>query len=116
LTLRIGNLLDESYAAINQVSSQAPIVLTGKTGKQLYWQMFTSLYGSYVFNDITLNGNIFSDSHSIGMVNEQAVFSVGLYVLYHHWAIAFSVHRGTEQFEGQEGVSKYGSLTFSYHY
>jgi lipid A 3-O-deacylase len=116
LTLRIGNLLDETYASINPINSQPTSVLTSKVGKQFYWQLFTSVYGSYVFNDITLNGNTFSDSHSIEMINEQALISAGLYVMYHQWGMAFSTHSGTEQFEGQQGVSKYGSITISYQY
>lgn len=115
LTFRLGNLLDESYASINPNNSQVVSVLNGKTGKQFYWQIFTSIYASYVFNDIALDGNTFSDSHSVDLIHEQALISAGVYLMYDKWGLAFSTHRGTEEFEGQDGVSKYGSITISYH-
>jgi lipid A 3-O-deacylase len=82
----------------------------------VYWQVFASAYASYVFNDISLDGNTFSDSHSIEKVNEQGLLSVGVFMMYNSWGVAFATQRGNEQFEGQESTSKYGSVTISYHH
>ena len=116
LTFRVGNLLDESYAGINPINSRSLNLLTTKTGKKLYWQVFASVYANYIFNDITLDGNTFSDSHSVELINGQASVSGGLYLMYDKWGMAFATNRGTEEFKGQLGISKYGSITISYHY
>ncbi len=116
LTFRVGNLLDETYAAINPFNSQAVSVLTRKTTNQFYWQLFTSVYAGYVFNDITLDGNTFTNSHSVEMIHDQALISAGMFVMYQHWAATFSTHRATKQFDGQINDSKYGSITVSYYY
>lgn len=115
LTLRIGNMLDQTYESINPSSSG---VMSGMptSNNKFYWQVFSAAYASYVFNDISLNGNTFSDSHSVALVNEQLLVSIGTSVLYNNWGFVFSIHRGNKQFEGQKNVSKYGSLTISYHH
>ncbi|PKG39682.1 lipid A deacylase LpxR family protein [Psychromonas sp. Urea-02u-13] len=115
LTFRIGNLLDGSYAFINPVNSQSANVLSSK-GEGFYWQAFASAYASYVFNDISLDGNTFSDSHSIEKVNEQGLLSLGVFLMYNSWGVAFATQRGNEQFVGQDSTSKYGSVTISYHH
>ena len=116
LTIRLGNMLDQTYANINPKTSGAPSGVGGAATDKFYWQLYTSLYASYLFNDLTLNGNTFSDSHSVELVNEQILFSLGASILYNNWGMAFSIHRGNYQFEGQQNVSNYGSLTISYHY
>ncbi len=115
LTFRVGNLLEQTYAAITPVSSRTSTPLTNTIKNQFYWQLFASVYASYVFNDISLNGNTFSDSHSVDMKHEQALASVGFSVMYNNWTFVFSTHRGNEQFEDQKNISKYGSLTIGYH-
>ena len=115
LTFRIGNLLDSSYAFINPVNSQSANVLSTK-GEGVYWQLFASAYVSYAFNDISLDGNTFSSSHSVEKVNAQGLVSGGLLLVYHGWGIAFATQRGSKEFKGQKSINKYGSITISYHY
>lgn len=116
LTIRLGNMLEQTYSSINPNSSGILTSITNRSKGRFYWQLFTSAYASYVFNDITLNGNTFSDSHSVDLVNEQILVSFGASALYNNWGAVFSIHRGNEQFEGQDNVSKFGSITISYHY
>lgn len=116
ISLRYGHLLQETYASINPTSSaDMSAVRAGNKGK-LYWQTFATLYASYVFNDITFDGNTFKDSHSVPLINEQVILTVGAGVLYNNWGMVFSIHRGNDQFEGQKTISKYGSMTISYRH
>lgn len=114
--VRIGNMLDQTYESINPSTSAFMSGISMDSGDKFYWQLFTVAYGSYVFNDISLTGNTFSDSHSVKLVNEQLMVSIGAAAVYQQWGFVFSVHRGNKQFEGQANISKYGSLTISYHY
>lgn len=116
LSMRIGNMLNQTYESINPVSSSIMSGMSVNDNDKFYWQVFSSAYASYLFNDISLNGNTFSNSHSVDIIHEQLTVSIGTAFLYNHWGFVFSVHRGNKQFEGQKNVSKYGSLTISYHY
>lgn len=116
LTMRFGNILDKTYATINPNSNNAMSGIKSTTNDKVYWQLFNTIYASYMFNDITLTGNTFTDSHSVDMIHEQIRFSFGSSILYHNWGATFSINRGNDQFKGQQTVSKYGSVTISYHY
>ena len=116
LSMRLGNMLEQSYASINPNSSNSLIAINGLAKQQFYWQLFTGFYASYVFNDITLNGNTFTDSHSVELINEQLMVSIGASAVYNNWGVVFSLQRGNDQFEGQKTISKHGSLSISYHY
>ncbi len=116
LTLRFGNMLDQSYAMISPNSSNSITGLNASVTDKFDWQIFTTVYASYLFNDITLTGNTFSDSHSVELEHEQFMISIGTAIIYNNWGVTFSVHHSNDQFVGQKSASKYGSLTLSYHY
>jgi len=116
IAFRLGNMLDQTYASINPDSGTTMSGMTVRSMEKWYWQVFTTVYASYVFNDITLDGNTFSDSYSVDLINEQAVITLGTSAIYNNWGVAFTVHCSTDQFEEQAVISKYGSLTFSYRH
>jgi len=116
LAFRLGNMLDQTYASINPDSGTTMSGVTVSSTDKWYWQVFTTVYASYVFNDITLDGNTFTESYSVDLINEQAVVTLGTAAVYNSWGVAFTVHCGTDQFEEQQVISKYGSLTLSYRY
>jgi len=113
---RFGNMLDQTYASINPDSGTSMSGMTVRSTDKWYWQVFSTVYASYVFNDITLDGNTFSDSHSMELIHAQGVATVGTAAVYNNWGLALTIHCSTDQFEDQEAISKYGSLTLSYRY
>lgn len=116
LTLRIGNMLDQSYESINPMRSASLSGVSGLAKNKFYWQAFSAIYASYLFNDITLNGNTFKDSHSVQFIHERLLVSFGISALYNRWGAVFSIQRANKEFEGQKNISKFGSLTISYYY
>jgi len=114
LTMRYGNMLDHTYAGISPTTSASIPPVMAISENKLYWQVFANAYASYVFNDITLDGNTFTDSYSVDAINEQGMVSFGASGVYNNWAFVFSMQRGTDLFEGQKTTSKYGSFTLSY--
>ena len=76
LAFRIGNQLDQSFAYINPVLARGVNTLAGTPSNAFNWQVVASFYGSYVFNDITIDGNTFKDSHSVDLINEQGIASL----------------------------------------
>lgn len=114
VVMRIGNMLDESYGSITPHTSRSNLPLTIVPDYKFYWQLFTSIYATYVFNDVAMNGNTFKDSHSVKLINEQIFVSGGIAALYHNWGVVFSFQHGTKEFEGQQNAGEYGSITISY--
>lgn len=115
LVLRIGNQLDQSYAYINPIPARGVNTLAGSPSDGLNWQIVASAFGRYVFNDITINGNTFKDSHSVDLVNEQGVVSLAFAVSWEKWGFIFSSQRGGDIFEGQTSPTNFGAVSLTYH-
>jgi hypothetical protein len=77
---------------------------------------FIATSGRWVLHDITLDGNTFSDSHSVNKEPLVGSASVGVAILVSRWKLSFSRILITDQFEGQLDNSGYGSVSLSYTY
>ena len=75
-----------------------------------------ALAGKAVARNIFLDGNSFSESHSIEKEHLVGYTSVGLSVRYHHYALDYILTDFTKQFTAEKSDHKYGSLLFSYVY
>lgn len=115
LVFRVGNKLDQSYAYINPIPARGVNTLAGSPSDGLNWQLVASAYGSYVFNDITIDGNTFKDSHYVDLVNEQGVVSLALAVSWENWGFIFSSQQGGDIFEGQTSPTSFGAVSITYH-
>jgi hypothetical protein len=72
--------------------------------------------GRYVFNDITLDGNTFRDSPSVPLKHRLALGSAGIAVNRGRWGATLSYQLGTDQYEGQEIVNRFGSLAVTHFF
>jgi len=115
LAFRIGNQLEQSFAYIKPAPARGVNTLIGTPSNELSWQLVASVYGRYVFNDITIEGNTFKDSHSVELINDQGVVSLALAMGWKNWGFVFSTQRGSDVFEGQQSVSDFGGLSITYH-
>lgn len=66
-----------------------------------------------VFNDITLNGNTFKNSHSVDMRHAVADLGYGLALTHGPWKFAFARYHRTREFQGQKQLPVFGSFTIS---
>lgn len=83
----------------------------GFRGFSLY--LFVSVDGRAVLRDIFLDGNTFTDSHSVDKKHFVADLSAGISIIYHRFKLSYAQVYRTEEFEGQNGGHTFGSLTFS---
>mgnify|MGYP000430438810 FL=1 len=67
-----------------------------------------------VGRNIFLDGNTFTDSHSVDKKRAVADITVGLSTTYKRWNISYSHVYRTKEFNGQQRAQKYGSLSVSY--
>ncbi|WP_194945113.1 lipid A deacylase LpxR family protein [Shewanella sp. TC10] len=116
VTLRIGNILTGSYAFVSQAASRSNSGYMVKPAEELSWQFFVTLYGRYVFNDISLDGNTFTDSHSVQLTNEQATLNMGFMLTWQNWGLSFSAIRGTEQYHNQPSTANFAGASIIYRY
>ncbi|HKL26974.1 MAG TPA: lipid A deacylase LpxR family protein [Desulfuromonadales bacterium] len=78
--------------------------------------LFAAINGKYVLHDIFMDGNTFTDSHSVDKKPLVADLAVGLSISYGNWMLTYANVTRTPEFEGQEEGHTFGSLTFSFFY
>jgi lipid A 3-O-deacylase len=78
--------------------------------------LFLGLDASAVARDIFLDGNTFTDSHSVHKKPFVYRYFGGLGVLIHHVKITAASVWASKNFYTQKRIEKYGSLTVSYSY
>lgn len=111
---RIGRNLSDTWATASPDPSKMAHALPGK--QRVSWQVFMNVYGSYVANDITIDGNTFEDSHSVSLEHGQAIGALGFAFAYDNWGMLFAYQIGTDRFEEQDYDTKFGTLSMSYRF
>lgn len=78
--------------------------------------MFAGLEGRAVLYNIFLDGNAFTDSHSVDKEPFVGDLQAGLVVQWNRFRITYTQIFRTKEFEGQDSGDIFGSLSFSYHF
>jgi hypothetical protein len=65
---------------------------------------------------ITIDGNTFTDSHSVPLEHWQAQVAAGAVFNRDRWAVLLSAVLETDDYEGAEGLTHFGSLSVAYRY
>lgn len=112
LTLRVGSRLASTWSGVSLVPART--INSFASDRLSSWQFYVSVTGRYVANDITLDGNTFEDSHSVPLKHGQGLASAGLAFNRGHWATSLSYQIGTDQYEGQNNETRFGSLAITY--
>lgn len=77
------------------------------------WYVFAGADGRAVARNIFLDGNTFSNSHSVDKNHFVGDLTGGLAFTLGHYRLAYSLNYRTEEFENQDDDSVFGSLTLS---
>lgn len=85
--------------------------MTSTTGWQ--WYLFANVEGYYVAHNLTLDGNVFSNSHSVDSKEWVGEASAGLALAWDQWQVTYAAVERTREFDGQEKQDKYGAVTLS---
>lgn len=78
--------------------------------------LFAAVNGKYVLRDIFLDGNTFTDSHSVEKEDFVADLATGLTVSYGKLMLTYTQVSRSREFVGQEKAHDFGSLTLSFFY
>ena len=78
--------------------------------------LFGAVNGKYVLRDIFLDGNTFTDSHSIDKEPLVADYAIGATLSYRNLLMTYTNVTRTREFEEQEEDHNFGSLTLSWFF
>ena len=78
--------------------------------------LFGSVDGRAVARDIFLDGNTFTDSHSVDRKNFVADISAGMSLIFNQFKLSYAQVMRTKEFRGQEKEHWFGSVSLSFSY
>ena len=84
--------------------------------KGFFWYVFGGFQGRAVLRNIFLDGNTFSDSHSVEKEPFVGDLQAGLVVQWDSFRISYTQVVRSKEFEGQDLSDVFGSLSLSYHF
>ncbi len=77
------------------------------------WQIFAGIDGRAVAHDIFLDGNSFSDSHSVDKEYFVGDASAGFSLIYDDYRLSYTINARSKEFKRQEHESIFGSITLT---
>lgn len=86
-------------------------MMVNKAGWQ--WYLFADVEGYYMAHNLTLDGNVFSNSHSVSRKEWVAEASAGLALAWNDWQVTYAAVQRTREFDGQDKQDKYGAITLT---
>ncbi len=81
--------------------------------KPVSWYAYAGVEGRALAVNIFLDGNTFTDSHSVDKKYFVGDFHAGFVLVIYHVRVAFSQVFRSSEFNGQKELSEFGSLNFS---
>ena len=113
VSARLGSGLDRSFPTASFLAGRQVNPLAGVTGG---WYVYAGVQARFVANDIGINGNTFTESHSVPLEHWQAAATGGVAFGFKSWAIHFSVLAATDRYVGQPQNTRFGLLSVTYNY
>lgn len=113
VTARWGTLLQKSYSSAPVFSTQQ---FNSLKPNPFGWYLFANLTGSYVFNDVFMDGNTFKDSQRVDLIHEQVALSFGVMANIDNWNLIYSNVILSDQYKEQLELSRFGAITISYQF
>lgn len=111
-SVRIGHGLASSFPMAWLIPGRTLPSLAGSQPGD--WNLFATLYANYVFNDITIEGNTFKDSHGVHLVNTQAQYVLGGSYRFSNWTFSGAIKENTHEFDESGESTMFGSFSFSF--
>lgn len=112
VTCKFGYNVPKNYGIVRLEPVPAKLDIFNYDSKYIYG--FISLEGKAVARNATLDGNMFSDSHSVEKENFVGDFIFGFASLYRNFEISIYSNLRTKEFEGQHKKPRFSGLTVAY--
>jgi hypothetical protein len=115
LVVRLGPTLDEDFGP-PRIRPSLPGGSSFHPRKGFSWYLFAGLQGRAVLQNIFLDGNTFSDSHSVEKKVLVGDLQAGINVQYNRFRASYTQIFRTKEFDAQDKGDIFGSLSLSYHF
>ena len=115
-TVRLGQGLHVDYGPPHIRPSLSGLDAVEPTGGRFAWYLFAGAEGRAVFHNIFLDGNTFSDSHSVDRNVFVGDLLGGAALVYDKYRLAFTQIYRTREFETQKSADIFGALSLSVHF
>ena len=113
LEVRCGLNLPRSFG-VSLIRPAGSTLFTPRRKPSLY--LFGAVDGRYVVRDIFLDGNTFTDSHSIDKKDWVADLAAGVTLGYGNLMLTYTHVTRTKEYEAQDGSHNFGSMILSFFY
>ena len=113
---RFGRGLDVDYGPPLINSNLSGVSFIDRVPEKYAWYVFGGAGGRFVARDIFLDGNTFSDSHSVDKKLFVGDAQAGAAVVVHGVRISFTHVWLTREFSGQSEANRYGSASVSFRF
>lgn len=114
-TIRLGNNLEDDFGP--------PRIRPSLPGGEYFnkencfnWYLFAGMEGRAVARNIFLDGNTFSESHSVDKRTWVGDLQAGLAVQIYRFRITYTQIFRTSEYSGQNSADEFGSLSLSYQF
>ncbi|MBN1106560.1 MAG: lipid A deacylase LpxR family protein [Deltaproteobacteria bacterium] len=114
-TVRLGSNLDDDFGP-PRIRPSLPGSGFFQPGNGLSWYLFAGVEGRAVLRNIFLDGNTFRDSHSVDKKPLVGDLQAGLVFQWNRFRFSYTQILRTKEFDGQDRLDIFGSLTLSYHF
>ena len=114
-TVRLGSGLVEDFGP-PRIRPSLPGSGYFHPGGGFNWYLFAGVEGRAVLRNIFLDGNTFSDSHSVDKKLFVGDLQAGLAAQLGRFRLTYTQIFRTREFEGQDSADIFGSLSLSYHF
>lgn len=114
-TLRLGQSMPPALGPLID-RPITPIPYQDAVGDGFSWYAYLSLEGRLVGRNIFLDGNTFRDSRSVDKEIAVAAAQLGVTVRFDWAALTVAYNVLTPEFEGQDGLSNYGSFRLAFRF
>jgi len=115
LTLRLGSRLEDDFGP-PRIRPSLPGSSYFLPHREFTWYFFTGFEGRAVVRNIFLDGNTFSDSHSVDKKPFVGDLQAGLSAQWDRFRLTYNQIFRTKEFDGQEKSDIFGALSLSYHF
>jgi len=112
-TVRLGSNLEDDFGP-PRISPSLPGGAFFRPERGFNWYVFAGLEGRAVLHNIFLDGNTFTDSHSVDKKPLVGDAQAGVVLQWNRFRISYTQIFRTKEFDGQDRGDLFGSLSFSY--
>ena len=112
---RLGDNLKQDFSPPN-IHPGFPGLTYFKSSNKLNWYIFLGFEARWVHRNIFLDGNTFSESHSVEITPLVGDIQYGVVFIYDEIRISISSMSRTKEYTTQKDFTNYGAINFAFHY